>query len=140
MGQTKRDLKSRVAEHKRAFKNAEPEKSALCEHLMLFDHCNNWKESTVLKYVSSYRRRLIAESWFINAHRSVINHSDGRHKVTLTNVSLEWIIRFIAKRSCRQKCVQNFLHLLSFKIENGRHVLQKIVFLKTYLTFFQNSN
>ena len=28
VGQTKRDLKSRVAEHKRAVKNAEPEKSA----------------------------------------------------------------------------------------------------------------
>ena len=38
VGQTKRDLKSRVAEHKRAVKNAEPEKSALCEHLKLFDH------------------------------------------------------------------------------------------------------
>ena len=33
VGQTKRDLKSRVAEHKRAVKNAEPEISALCEHL-----------------------------------------------------------------------------------------------------------
>ena len=29
VGQTKRDLKSRVAEHQRAVKNAEPEKSAL---------------------------------------------------------------------------------------------------------------
>ena len=77
VGQTKRDLKSRVAEHKRAVKNAEPEKSALCEHLMLFDHRINWEESTVLKYVNSYRRRLIAESWFINAHTNVINRSDG---------------------------------------------------------------
>ena len=77
VGQTKRDLKSRVAEHKRAVKNAEPEKSALCEHLMLFDHRINWEESTVLKYVNSYRRRLIAGSWFINAHTNVINRSDG---------------------------------------------------------------
>ena len=77
VGQTKRDLKSRVAEHKRAVKNAEPEKSTLCEHLMLFDHRINWEESTVLKYVNSYRRRLIAESWFINAHTNVINRSDG---------------------------------------------------------------
>ena len=75
--QTKRDLKSRGAEHKRAVKNAEPEKSALCEHFMLFDHRINWKESTVLKYVTSYRRRLIAESWFINVHTNVINCSDG---------------------------------------------------------------
>ena len=77
VGQTKRDLKSRVAEHNRAVKNAEPEKSAECEHLMLFDHCINWKKSTVLKYVNSYRRRLIAESWFINAHPNVINRADG---------------------------------------------------------------
>ena len=62
---------------KRAVKNAEPEKSALCEHLMLFDHRINWEESTVLKYVNSYRRWLIAENWFINAHTNVINHSDG---------------------------------------------------------------
>ena len=75
--QTKRDLKSRVAEHKRAVKNAKPDKSALCEHLKLFDYRINWEESTVLKYVNSYRRRLIAESWFINAHTNVINHSDG---------------------------------------------------------------
>ena len=48
-----------------------------CEHLTLFDHRINWEESTVLKYVDSYRRRLIAESWFINAHTNVINRSDG---------------------------------------------------------------
>ena len=77
VGQTKRDLKSRVAEHKRAVETAEPEKSAVCEDLMLFDHRINWEESTVLKYVNSYRRRLIAESWFINAHTNVINRSDG---------------------------------------------------------------
>ena len=45
VGQTKRDLKSRVAEHKRAVKNVEPEKTALCKHLMLFDHRINWEES-----------------------------------------------------------------------------------------------
>ena len=61
----------------RAVKNAEPEKSALCEHLMLFDHRINWEESTVLKYVNSYCRRLIAESGFINAHTNVIDRSDG---------------------------------------------------------------
>ena len=32
IGQTKRDLKSRLAEHKLAIKNQEPEKLAACEH------------------------------------------------------------------------------------------------------------
>ena len=44
---------------------------------MLFDHRINWEESTVLKYVNSYRKGLIAESWFVNAHTNVINRSDG---------------------------------------------------------------
>ena len=45
--------------------------------LNVVDHCINWKECIVLRYVNSYRRRLIAESWFINAHPNVINRSDG---------------------------------------------------------------
>ena len=38
IGQTKRDLKSRLADHKLAIRNQEPEKSALCEHSIQFDH------------------------------------------------------------------------------------------------------
>ena len=36
--QTKRDLKSRLAKHKLAIKNQEPEKSGLCVHSIQFDH------------------------------------------------------------------------------------------------------
>ena len=43
IGHTKRDLKSRLAEHKLAIKNQEPEKSALCEHSVQFDHFIDWK-------------------------------------------------------------------------------------------------
>ena len=77
IGQTKRDLKSRIAEHKRTVKNHEPEKSALCKHLMLFDHCINWNQAVVLKYVDRFYRRLTSESWYIHAHPYVINRSDG---------------------------------------------------------------
>ena len=90
VGQTKQDLKSRVAEHQRAVKNKEPEKSALCEHLMVFDHRINWKESTVLKYVDSYRRPLFAE--IINAHTNIINRSDGE--------TLPSVYRSLAKKKC----------------------------------------
>ena len=38
IGRTKRDLKSRLAEHKLAIKNHEPEKSVLSERYMRFDH------------------------------------------------------------------------------------------------------
>ena len=49
IGQTKRDLKSRLAEHKLAIRNQEPEKSALCEHSIQFDHLIDWNNSKVLK-------------------------------------------------------------------------------------------
>ena len=39
--QTKRDLKSRLAEHKLTIRNQEPEKSVLCEHSIQFDHLIN---------------------------------------------------------------------------------------------------
>ena len=47
IGQTKRDLKSRLTEHKLAIKNQEPEKSALCEHYMRFDHLIDWNNSKI---------------------------------------------------------------------------------------------
>ena len=51
IGQTKRDLKSRLAEHKLAIRNQEPEKSALCEHSIQFDHLIDRNKSKDLKQV-----------------------------------------------------------------------------------------
>ena len=76
-GQTKRDLKSRLAEHKLAINNQEPEKSALCEHSMQFDHLINWNNSKVLKTEAHYSETLASETWFINSHPHVMNRSDG---------------------------------------------------------------
>ena len=77
IGQTKRDLKSRLAEHKLAIKNQEPEKSALCEHYMRFDHLIDWNNSKILKTEAHYSKRLTSEAWFINSHPHVMNRSDG---------------------------------------------------------------
>ena len=54
IGQTKRDLKSRLAEHKLTIKNQEPEKSALCEHYMRLDHLIDWNNSKILKTEAHY--------------------------------------------------------------------------------------
>ena len=77
IGQTKRDLKSRLAEYKLAIKNQEVEKSALCEHYMQFDHLINWNNSKILKTDAHYSKRLTSEAWFINFHSHVMNQSDG---------------------------------------------------------------
>ena len=49
IGQTKRDLKTRILEHQRAIRNQQPEKSALCEHSMIHDHRIAWEEAQILK-------------------------------------------------------------------------------------------
>ena len=89
IGQTKLDLKSRLAKHKLAIKNQEPEKSALCEHSIQFYRLIAWNNSKVLKTEAHYSKRLTSEVWFINSHPHVMNQSDGdslpqvyRHLIT----------------------------------------------------------
>ena len=77
IGQTKQDLKSRLAEHKLAIKNQELEKSALCEHSIQSDHLTDWINSKSLETEAHYSKRLTSEAWFINSHPHVMNRSYG---------------------------------------------------------------
>ena len=52
-GQTKRDVKSCVAEHKRTIKFQRSEKLTLCEHRIEFNRKIDWSGSTILKYESN---------------------------------------------------------------------------------------
>ena len=58
IGKTKRDLKSRLSEHKRAIKYQRPEKSALCEHSITLDHIIDWNEAIILSAEKDYTKRL----------------------------------------------------------------------------------
>ena len=77
IGQTKRGLKSRLAEHKRATLNQKPEQSALCVHAMEFEHNIDWINAKILKVENNYSKRLVSEAWFINSRPNVMNRSDG---------------------------------------------------------------
>ena len=76
-GQTKRGLKSRLAEHKRTTLNQKPEQSALCVHAMEFEHNIDWINAKILKVENNYSKRLVSEAWFINSQPNVMNRSDG---------------------------------------------------------------
>ena len=75
--QTKRDLKSRLSEHKKAIEYQRPEKSALCEHSITLDHIIDRNEATILSTEKDYTKRLFAESWLINKSSNNINRNDG---------------------------------------------------------------
>ena len=70
------DLNSQLKEHQRAIKQQKPENSALCEHVILFDHVIDWSNSRILKTKSNFSKRLTAESWFILSRPKVINRSN----------------------------------------------------------------
>ena len=77
IGQTKRDLKFRLDEHKRAIKNQRPDLSALCEHSITKDHIISWTEAKILELETDYRKRLFFKSLHINAKMHVMNQNDG---------------------------------------------------------------
>ena len=77
IGQTKRGLKSRLAEHKRATLNQKPEQSALCVHEMEFEHNTDWISAKILKVENNCSKRLVSEAWFINSRPNVMNRSNG---------------------------------------------------------------
>ena len=77
IGQTKRDLKSRIKEHQRAIKFQRPEKSTLCQHSMENDQLIDWSEVKILKVEHDYSKRLLTESWYINEKPQVLNRNDG---------------------------------------------------------------
>ena len=75
-GKLQRDVYSQIY-FELAIRNQEPEKSALCEHSIQFDHLIDWNNSKVLKTEAYYSKRLTSEAWFINSHPHVMNRSDG---------------------------------------------------------------
>ena len=69
----KRDLKSRLDEHKRAIKNQRPDLSALYEHSITKKHTISRTEAKVLELKTDYRKPLSFESWHIIAKPHIMN-------------------------------------------------------------------
>ena len=63
--------------HQRAIRKQEREKSALCEHSMIYDRRIAWQEAQILETESDYSKRLFAESWYINKESNVLNRNDS---------------------------------------------------------------
>ena len=52
----KRDLNSRLNEHKRPIKNQCPDLSALCEHSITVDHIIFWTKAKILELEIDYQK------------------------------------------------------------------------------------
>ena len=69
-------LKTRKREHFDAVKRMDVKKSALCQHIIDFDHFIALDEAKILKMEANYSKRRAAESFFINQRATEVNVSN----------------------------------------------------------------
>ena len=98
VGDTGRNLNTRLTEHRRATKNGDY-KNNIAEHHLQTDHRIDWDSAECISFSTDYYQRLTLESWFTNLERTplnrcqqlpapykrLINNKQNNHKVDKVN-------------------------------------------------------
>ena len=72
IGDTGRNLTTRLTEHKRATKKGDPNNN-IAEHHLKTSHAIDWDSATCLTYITDYYQRITLESWFTNLEQTALN-------------------------------------------------------------------
>ncbi|XP_077273242.1 uncharacterized protein LOC143903487 [Temnothorax americanus] len=73
VGQTKRQLKTRINEHKNNYKLDPSRHSVITEHILNLNHSFNWNNPEILDFETNYYKRLISEMIHIKEQKNGIN-------------------------------------------------------------------
>ena len=74
IGETGRNLSTRLTEHKRATKNGDVN-NHIAEHHLRTKHQIDWDSATCITYSTDYYQLLTVESWFTNLDQTPLNRS-----------------------------------------------------------------
>ena len=74
IGETGRNLSTRLTEHKRATRNGDVN-NHIAEHHLQTEHQIDWDSATCITYSTDYYQRLTLESWFTNLEQTPLNRS-----------------------------------------------------------------
>ena len=74
IGETSRNLSTRLTKHKRATRNSDVNHH-ISEHHLQMKHQIDFDSVTCITYSIDYYQRLTLESWFINLEQTPLNHS-----------------------------------------------------------------
>jgi len=73
IGQTKRKLNTRIAEHKRDINKKTSNHSVITEHRIEFDYDFDWENPKIFDIEKHYQKRLMSEMINIKAQKKAIN-------------------------------------------------------------------
>ena len=99
VGETGRNLNTRLTEHRRATKNGD-NKNNIAEHNLQTDHRIDWDSAECISFSTDYYQRLTLESWFTNLERTPLNRCQqlpGPYKRLINDKQTE-ITKKAAKR------------------------------------------
>ena len=74
IGETGRNLNTRLTEHERATRNGDVN-NRIAEHHLQTKHQIDWNSATCIAYSTDYYQRLTLESWFTNLEQTPLNRS-----------------------------------------------------------------
>ena len=87
VGQTKRQLKTRLHEHKNDIKKSSSP-SVISAHRINFDHQFDWQRTKILDKESSYGKRLTSEMIFIKSQDNGLNKQSDTESLPESYISL----------------------------------------------------
>ena len=79
VGETGRTIETRLKEHRRHFRLAQPEKSAVAEHSINEDHAIRWEDTKILCRSQRYWDRIVKEAIEIRLNTKNFNRDTGFH-------------------------------------------------------------
>jgi len=73
VGQTKRQLKTRLKEHKNNFKQDRSKHSVISEHIIKYNHSFDWDNTKIMDRESKYFKRIVSEMIHIKEQKAGLN-------------------------------------------------------------------
>jgi len=73
VGQTKRQLKTRLKEHKNNIKLDQSKHSVISEHIIKYNHSFDWENTKIMDHESRYFKRIISEMIHIKEQKVSLN-------------------------------------------------------------------
>jgi len=73
VGQTKRQLRTRLKEHKNNFKQDRSKHSVISEHIIKYNHSFDWDNTKIMDQESKYFKRIVSEMIHIKEQKAGLN-------------------------------------------------------------------